>query len=105
MKKSSRENTHKKNIVKNIFNSVGIPSSYVEKLVNDLIAILISTVNSRRNLKIKNFGVFNLKKKMKRIGRNPKNKINYEIVERNILTFKAAVKLAERVNTDVKKKS
>jgi integration host factor subunit alpha len=103
MKKISRANTHKKNIVKNIFNSIGIPSSYVEKLVNDLIDILISTVYTKGNLKIKNFGEFNLKNKKKRIGRNPKNKINYEIVQRNILTFKAADKLTQRVNSHVKK--
>ena len=58
-------NTHKRNIVSNIFNRVGIPSSYSSKLIDDLISILI--LNMQKNyLKIKNFGSFNLKRKKKK---------------------------------------
>ena len=95
-------NTHKKNIVSNIFNRVGIPSSYSSKLIDDLISILI--LNMQKNyLKIKNFGSFNLKRKKKRIGRNPKNKINHVITERNVLTFNAAGELTKKVNKYAKK--
>lgn len=103
MKVISRNNTHKKNIVYNIFNLVGIPSSYATKIVDDVISILISNLRKKNYLKIKNFGSFNLKKKKKRIGRNPKNKIAYEIIERKVLTFKSAVELSRKVNIDVKK--
>ena len=41
MKTISRDNTHKKNIIKNINNTIGIPSSYAAKLVDNLISILI----------------------------------------------------------------
>ena len=103
MKTTGRDNTHKKNIVNNIFKKVGIPSSYAAKLVDDLIAILISNIYEKNCLKIKNFGTFNLKKKKKRIGRNPKNKNNHEILARNVVTFKAAVKLNKKVNSYDKK--
>jgi|TARA_B110000881_G_scaffold111367_1_gene97766 nucleoid DNA-binding protein len=99
----TRDNTHKKNIVNNIFKKVGLPSSYAAKLVNDLIIILITNLISKKKFKIKNFGTFDLKKKKKREGRNPKNKIIHEILERNIVTFKAAEKLKKKLNTDVKK--
>jgi len=103
MKKIIRDNTRKKNIINNIYKNVGIPSLYAKKIVDDLISILIFNVLEKKHLKIKNFGTFNLKRKDKRIGRNPKNKFNYEILERNVLTFKAAVELNKRVNTHVKK--
>ena len=103
MKTVNKDNTHKKNIINNIFNAVGIPSSYASKLVDDLIIIIISNVLKNKYLKIKNFGTFNLQKKNKRIGRNPKNKVNYEITERNVLTFKTSVQLNVKVNTDVEK--
>ena len=67
MKTTGRDNTHKKNIVNNIFKKVGIPSSYAAKLVDDLIAILISNIYEKNCLKIKNFGTFNLKKKKKEL--------------------------------------
>jgi len=99
----SRDNTHKKNIINKISNTVGVPFSYSVKLVDDIIFILISNIIKKSYFKIKNFGSFDLKKKRKRLGRNPKNKITYEISERNVLTFKAAVKLSQKVNIDVKK--
>ena len=99
----SRDNTNKKNIVNNISNVVGIPSSYAAKLLDDLIFILATNVFKNKYLKIKNFGSFNLKKKKKRIGRNPKNKKSYDIMERNVLTFKTASVLTKKVNINVKK--
>ena len=59
----TRDNTHKKNIVNNIFKKVGLPSSYAAKLVNDLIIILITNLISKKKFKIQNFGTFDLKKK------------------------------------------
>ena len=103
MKTAIRNNTHKKNIINNISNTVGIPFSYASKIIDDLISIVISNVALQKHLKIKNFGSFNLKKKKKRIGRNPKNNINHEISERNVLTFKASDMLSKKVNIYVKK--
>jgi integration host factor subunit alpha len=101
--KISRDNTHKKNIIDNIFNTSGVPSSFAAKLVDDLILIMISNIYSKKELKIKNFGTFSLKKKKKRIGRNPKNKTIHEILERNVITFKTSTKLNKIINKDVKK--
>jgi len=103
MKILSRNNIQKKKIANNIFNTIGIPTSYAVKLVSDVFSILISNVIIKNHIKIKNFGTFNLKKKTKRIGRNPKNKMKYEIVERNVLIFKAATHLNRKINIDVKK--
>jgi integration host factor subunit alpha len=97
MKLTSKNNTHKTNIINNISNYVGLANNYGLKLVDDLILILINNVIKKKHLKIKNFGTFTLKKKEKRIGRNPKNKINYEILARNVLTFKAAEKLKRKM--------
>ena len=88
--KVTRDNTHKKNIINNIFNTTGLPASYAVNIVNDIISIISSNIITHKKIKIKNFGTFFLKKKNKRIGRNPKTKINYEISERNVVTFKPA---------------
>ena len=56
--KISRDNTHKKNIIDNIFNTSGVPSSFAAKLVDDLILIMITNIYSKKELKIKNFGTF-----------------------------------------------
>ena len=98
MKILSRNYTNKKNITNKIVNIVGVPLSLATKLVDDVISIIISNVIKKKKLKIKNFGFFNLKMKKSRIGRNPKNKNNHEIIERNVLTFKAATELKRKIN-------
>ena len=103
MKTANRDNTTKKNIINNIFNTLGVPVVFATKLVDELISIIIFTAHTKKKLTIKNFGTFSLKEKTKRIGRNPKNKISHEILERNVLTFKAAVELSKKVNVNVKK--
>ncbi len=99
IKKSIRGNIHKKEIINNIFFKLGLPNNYIAEIVNDIFTILISNIFINKTIKIKNFGTFFLKKKNKRIGRNPKNKINYEISERNIVTFKPSEKLKKKINT------
>jgi integration host factor subunit alpha len=99
-----RDNTQKKNIVDNIFNKLGLPSTYTTKIVNDIITILISNIIKYKKFRIKNFGTFILREKKKRIGRNPKNKVVYEISERNVITFKPAESLKKKLNINVKKK-
>jgi len=98
----SRNNTHKKNIINNILNKMGIPLKYSSRLVDDITSILIENIITTNLFKIKNFGTFTLKKKNKRIGRNPKNKISHEILERNVVTFKSSDMLKRRVNSFVK---
>jgi integration host factor subunit beta len=103
MKSANRDNTNKRNIADKIFNLVGIPSSLAANLVDDIISITINSLIKENYLKIKNFGSFCLKKKNTRIGRNPRNKIDHEISERNVLVFKTSTNLSTKVNANVKK--
>ena len=71
-------------------------------------AIFVRTINSCWKVFIikktfyKNFGTFYLKKKSKRVGRNPKNKkIDHEISERNVVIFKPSELLKKKLNIHV----
>ena len=99
----TRINTSKKNIISNIYNKTGLPSTYIANIVDDIISIVKENIINEENVKIKNFGTFFLKKKNKRLGRNPKNKINYEISERKVVTFKISDDLKNRLNDNVTK--
>ena len=103
MEMLNRNNTKKKDIIKIIFTEIGIPSSYISQILDDLLEIIIFNLNSKKYVKIKNFETFNLQKKNKRLGRNPKNNTEYEIDERNVVTFKISEKLKSKINNDVKK--
>ena len=82
MKLIAKNNTRKLNIINNISQNLGLPHTYGLKLIDDLISILISNVITVKQLKIKNFGTFSLKKKKKKKGRNPKKKNIYKKLER-----------------------
>ena len=103
IKRANRDNTYIKNIADNIFNKMGIPLNFASKLVDDLIFILIENIIENKKFKIKNFGTFDLKTKKKRIGRNPKNKVNHEISERNVVKFRTAEALKRKMNINDKK--
>jgi integration host factor subunit alpha len=96
-----RDNTKKKNIVKNIFLKTGLPKTYINKIIDDLNLILISNIIFKKKIKIKNFGTFLLKKKNKRFGRNPRNKSDHEISERNVVTFKVSEDFKKKLNNNV----
>jgi|TARA_B110000444_G_scaffold187017_1_gene176268 integration host factor subunit alpha len=92
-----RDNTNKKKIISNIFIKMGLSSNYTSKIVDDIISILILNILGQKKFKIKNFGTFYLKRKNKRMGRNPKNKKTHEISERNVLSFKPAENFKKKI--------
>ncbi len=57
-------------------------------VVDNTIECLRDLIVKNGRLEIRNFGVFKVKKRKARIGRNPKNKVNYPIEEHNAVTFR-----------------
>jgi integration host factor subunit alpha len=102
--KETRDNTTKKIIADSVRQKIGLPTSYSTKILDDMISILLSNIIIKEKIKIKHFGTFFLKKKKKRIGRNPQNKISHVISERNVVTFKISDLLKKKINYNVKKK-
>jgi len=101
---NNRNNLKKEDIARNIFVNIGIPFSYSAKIVTDITEIILVNLLLRKKIKIKNFGIFSLKQKNERIGRNPKNKKEYIISSRVVTLFKAAKKLNTIINKNVQKK-
>jgi integration host factor subunit alpha len=98
MAKTDNKNLTKKDICKSIYLKYGIPKLLASKILDELLDIIIQQLKEEKNIKIKNFGSFFLKEKNKRIGRNPKTKELYEILKRNIVSFKIALKMKEKLN-------
>ena len=101
MLNKKRDNSKKKDIINNIFIYIGLSKAHSEKIVNDIINILILSLSFNKKIKIKNFGTFELQKKNKRQGRNPKNNKKYSISERFVVSFKASSKFKAMVNKNV----
>ena len=101
--KVTRNNTRKENIANTLVERTGLPTKYCQKILTDINTISTSFILEKKILKIKNFGSFILKRKKARNGRDPKNKINYKISERNVVIFKASENVKKKLNNHVRK--
>ena len=95
-----RINLTKKDIVNSIYMQIGFSKKISENLLEDLFQIILKNIISERKVKISKFGTFALRKKNKRIGRNPKTKEEKIITERNVILFKPSKELKEYINSN-----
>ena len=90
-------NLQKKNIIKELSIKTGFSNKFAKKLIADLLEILILNIKSG-HLNLKNVGTFNIIKKKKRIGRNPKTKEEFIITSRKTISFTCSKKILNDLN-------
>ena len=62
-------------------------------IVDTIIDSMKDVICKHQRLEIRDFGVFQIKQRKKRIGRNPKDKKEYPIPPRKVVTFKSGKEL------------
>ena len=95
-----RINLTKKDIVNSIYMQIGFSKKISENLLEDLFQVILKNIISDKKVKISKFGTFILRKKSKRIGRNPKTKEVKVISERNVILFKPSKEFKEYINSN-----
>ncbi len=75
-------------IVRDIAQRLDIKDKEALFIADSLIESIKETIMRYGRLEVRNFGVFQIKKRKKRIGRNPKNKKEYPIPPRKVVSFK-----------------
>ena len=65
------------------------------KIVDNLIESIKEAIIKHARLEIRDFGVFIIKTRKQRVGRNPKNKKEYPIPNHKAITFKAGKEIKE----------
>jgi len=96
MLKKNNSNFIKKDISIIIKEKIGIPFTYSENVINDLIFVLKKSIKFEE-ITIKNFGSFKIIEKKKRFGRNPKTKKVHIITARKSLSFNVSKKIHEKI--------
>ena len=81
---------------------VGFSKKISENLLDDILNKIIENLIKFKKIKISNFGTFSVRKKNKRIGRNPKTKEVKIISERNVILFKPSKEFKEYINKNEK---
>ena len=93
-----RSNISKNELLKTINSNLGTPLSLSEKIINEILNIIIEGLNSENFVKISGFGTFKILDKKSRIGRNPKTGRIHEIKARRTVAFYPSKKFKNIIN-------
>ena len=82
-------------IAHNIAQELDLKDQEAIVIVDEIITEIKKTILERERLELRDFGVFRIKARKPRVGRNPKNKKDYPIPERKVCTFKVGKELKD----------
>ncbi len=82
-------------IVKRVADQLKLKDREALAVVDTMIDAIKDTINVHGRMEIRNFGVFQVKQRKPRTGRNPRNKKEYPIHPRKVVTFKLGKELKD----------
>ena len=88
----------KVNIVEEVAEKNGYPKNQSVEMIETLLEIIKSTLESGEDVLISRFGKFCLKEKHERRGRNPATGEDMMLEPRRVVTFNCSRNLRDRVN-------
>ncbi len=87
----------KKDIALKIAEETGLKQIDVKKIIQKTLDHIIDLLSKGDTIELRNFGVFKIKTRKSRVGRNPKTGTKVPIPERRVVTFKAGMIMKKRV--------
>jgi len=85
-------------IVESIQNQIGFPKNRSSEIVETLLEIIKSTLESGEDVLVSGFGKFCVNEKKERRGRNPATGEDMMLSPRKVVTFKCSGKLRDKIN-------
>ena len=87
----------KKEIVLKISEETNIKQIDVKVVVQRMLDHIVAALSSGETVELRNFGVFKVKSRRSRIGRNPKTGAIVPIPERKVVSFKVGMVMKKKV--------
>ncbi len=85
----------KKDLVNIVSNKLGFTQTDIAKTIECVLETIVEKLAEGKRWEIRNFGVFEVKKRAPRKGRNPKTKEEVAVPERYVVTFKPGKELKQ----------
>lgn len=82
-------------IVKRVGEKLNLKDKEALAVVDTIVDAIKDTIKEHDRIEVRNFGVFQVKTRKPRIGRNPRNKMEYPIHSRKVVTFKIGKELKD----------
>ena len=89
----------KQDIVDDIYQQTGLPKKDIQLVVNLLLDSVRNAFLREERVELRGFGVFEVKKRKGRVGRNPKTREVINIPARKVVTFRPS-KLIKELKED-----
>jgi len=86
----------KKEIVTKISDQTDMKQIDVKRIVQMALDMIVESLSRGETVELRNFGIFKVKSKKARLGRNPKTGENVQIPEKKVVTFKAGLVMKEK---------
>jgi nucleoid DNA-binding protein len=86
----------KKDIVLKIVEATDLKQVDVKKVVQLTLDIMIDALSKGERIELRNFGVFKVKERKKRIGRNPRTGETVPVPERKVVVFKPGLVMKQK---------
>jgi len=87
----------KRDIVLKISEKTGIKQIHVKEVVQQVFDSIFESLKEGKTIEIRNFGVFKVKMRKSRIGRNPKTCEVVPVPERNTVVFKPGLEMKNKI--------
>jgi integration host factor subunit beta len=87
----------KKEIVKTISEEIGLTQLKTKEIVQKTFDAIVETLVEEKRIELRNFGVFEVKKRAARKARNPRTGTKVFVPEKYVVTFKPGKEMEERV--------
>ncbi|HID24687.1 MAG TPA: integration host factor subunit beta [Planctomycetaceae bacterium] len=89
----------KKEIVKTISDQTGLTQLKTKEIVQMVFDAIVDALVEHKRIELRNFGVFEVKKRAARRARNPRTGERVDVAEKYVVTFKPGKRMEERVRT------
>lgn len=87
----------KKEIVKQISEKLGLTQLKTKEIVQQTFDAIVDTLLSEKRIELRNFGVFEVKRRKARKARNPRTGERVDVEPKYVVTFKPGKEMEERV--------
>ena len=87
----------KKDIVLKITDMTGIKQVDVKKVVQKTFDVIIESLVRSEKVELRNFGVFKIKNRKARFGRNPRTGESVPVPPRKVVVFKPGLEMKQKI--------
>lgn len=87
----------KKDIVMKVSNETNLTQIDVKKIVQRTLDVIVESLERGETVELRNFGVFKVKNRRGRVGRNPRTGQEVSVPEKSVVVFKPGLILKGKV--------